>query len=526
MNPVEPLIWTGCAFLLLRLIQTGDTRLWLPFGLLSGVGILNKHTMLLFGFALVVGLLLTRERRLLFSRWLLLGGLLALVVILPHLVWEIRHGFPHFEVLANIRRDGRDVSVGFLQFWQMELLFLNPAAAPVWLTGLVGLFAAARLRSARVFGWAFLIVIGCLFLTTPGSHKTYYAAAAYPMLIAAGAVLIEPALRGRVDALAEAGRPGRARRRRGARRADGHPDPAARTPTCATRRRSGSRSRGSRTAPRTPCPRCSPTASAGRRWSRRWRGSTTRCRPSVRAKTGIFANDFGQGGAIDFYGPRYGLPKAIGGHLAYWYWGPRGYTGESLIVLGDRRESAAQVVRGRARGGDGRPPPARCGRSTSRSCSAAGRAASRSRRSGRSSRTGTERGRVRTRSSRPTAEATAARFEGTLPRHGGLGSERRHRGDDLGGGRRVGSSKSGSAVKPPRSWPGPSRAGGGRPAWRGARRARGHEHRPHRRHVHVEAQRDERGDAEHDAEVHQVRSAGRDAEGENGGRHERVARID
>jgi len=60
----------------------------------------------------------------------------------------------------------------------------------------------------------------------------------------------------------------------------------------------------------------------------------------VRAKTGIFANDFGQGGAIDFYGPRYGLPKAVGGHLAYWYWGPRNYTGESMIVLGDRREGA------------------------------------------------------------------------------------------------------------------------------------------------------------------------------------------
>jgi hypothetical protein len=60
--------------------------------------------------------------------------------------------------------------------------------------------------------------------------------------------------------------------------------------------------------------------------------------PDVRARTGIYANDFGQGGAIDFYGPALGLPKAIGGHLTFWYWGPRGYTGESLIVLGDRRE--------------------------------------------------------------------------------------------------------------------------------------------------------------------------------------------
>ncbi len=339
MNPVEPLIWTGCAFLLLRLIQTGDTRLWLAFGLLSGLGILNKHTTLLFGFALVAGLLLTRERRLLFSRWLLLGGLAALVVVLPHLVWEIRHGFPHFEVLANIRRDGRDVRVGFFQFWSLELLFLNPAAAPVWLLGLAGLFTAARLRRARAFGWAFLIVIGCLFATTPGSHKTYYAAAAYPMLIAAGAVVIEPALRGRaarwlkpvvLAQLAVAGAlvaptaipilP---------------PETYLRYATAIGLAQPRLENRATNALPQMFADRFG--------WPEM---VTTVARvyhslpPERRARTAIFANDFGQGGAIDFYGPRYGLPKAIGGHLAFWYWGPRGYTGESLIVLGDRREGA------------------------------------------------------------------------------------------------------------------------------------------------------------------------------------------
>jgi hypothetical protein len=59
--------------------------------------------------------------------------------------------------------------------------------------------------------------------------------------------------------------------------------------------------------------------------------------PEQRAKTGIFGNNYGYAGAIDFFGPRYGLPKAIGGHQSYWLWGPRNYTGESLIVLGDRR---------------------------------------------------------------------------------------------------------------------------------------------------------------------------------------------
>jgi hypothetical protein len=57
--------------------------------------------------------------------------------------------------------------------------------------------------------------------------------------------------------------------------------------------------------------------------------------PEEQRQTAIFANDYGEGGAIDFFGPRYGLPKAIGGHQNYWIWGPRNYTGASLIVLGE-----------------------------------------------------------------------------------------------------------------------------------------------------------------------------------------------
>jgi hypothetical protein len=61
--------------------------------------------------------------------------------------------------------------------------------------------------------------------------------------------------------------------------------------------------------------------------------------PEQRAKTGIFGNNYGYAGAIDFFGPRLGLPKAISTHQTYWLWGPRNYTGESLIVLGDNRSS-------------------------------------------------------------------------------------------------------------------------------------------------------------------------------------------
>jgi len=58
----------------------------------------------------------------------------------------------------------------------------------------------------------------------------------------------------------------------------------------------------------------------------------------VRARTAIFGQNYGQAGAIDLFGPKYGLPPAISGHQNYFYWGPRDYTGESMIVMGDRQD--------------------------------------------------------------------------------------------------------------------------------------------------------------------------------------------
>jgi hypothetical protein len=65
----------------------------------------------------------------------------------------------------------------------------------------------------------------------------------------------------------------------------------------------------------------------------------------VRAKTAIFGQNYGQAGAIDFFGPKYGIPKgsAISGHQSYYLWGPRGYTGESMIVMADRPERLAEI---------------------------------------------------------------------------------------------------------------------------------------------------------------------------------------
>ena len=332
MNSIEPLIWSGCALIVIRIIKRNEPRLWPWFGLLSGIGLLNKHTMLVFGFAVVVALLLTPDRRLMFNRWFVLAGAIAVVIFLPNLIWEIRHGFPHLELLRNIKRDGRDVQMNPAVFLLWDVLLANPVTAPLWIAGLVSLVAGS-LKKYRAIGLTWLIAYVVLILA---HGRFYYLLPAFVILFAAGAVAMERATAGRtwmrpayaalivvVGGLIA-------------------PTLAPVLPPAAYFRyvemthlaQPQFEHRRTTSMPQLFADRFGwpeMTATVARVYKS--------LPPDVRAKTAIFGNDYGQSGAIDFYGPRYGLPKSIGGHLSNWYWGPRGYTGESVLVLGDNRET-------------------------------------------------------------------------------------------------------------------------------------------------------------------------------------------
>jgi dolichyl-phosphate-mannose-protein mannosyltransferase len=333
MNSIEPLIWSGCVLIVIRMINRNDPRLWLWFGVLSGVGLLNKHTMLVFGFAVVAALMLTPYRRLMFNRWFVLAGAIAFTIFLPNLVWEIRHHFPHLELLANIKRNGRDVQMNPIVFLLWDVLLANPAAAPLWIAGLISLLFGS-LKKYRPVGLAWVIAYATLILA---HGRFYYLMSAFVGPIAAGAIALERATNERLRwtrfayaaAIVVVG-------------ALIAPSAVPVLPAPAYFRFVQITHLGQ------PRFEHRPTTSMPQLFADRFGwpemvATVARAYdslpPAERAKTAIFANDFGQGGAIDFYGPRYGLPKAIGGHLTYWYWGPRGYTGESVLVLGDNRET-------------------------------------------------------------------------------------------------------------------------------------------------------------------------------------------
>ncbi len=189
-NCLEPNLWMGCAYFAILAIKRNDPRNWLWFGVVAGLGMEEKYSIALFGLGIVVGLLLTEQRRVFANKWIWLGGLAAFLVFLPNLLWNVHYHWPFVELMRNIRAEGRDVVLPPLQYFFQQTLLVLPLTAPIWITGLVALFFSQRLKIYRVLGWSYLVCYTVFFVL---HGKNYYLAPIYPMLLAAGAVTIENA---------------------------------------------------------------------------------------------------------------------------------------------------------------------------------------------------------------------------------------------------------------------------------------------------------------------------------------------
>src|SRR5262249_7960073 len=104
MNVFDQLFWTAGAGLLILIIRRDDPRLWIVFGVVAAAGLMNKSSMLFFGFGAAVALLLTPQRRHFRSGWPWVGALVAGAIVLPNVLWEVRHGWPTLEFMQNAQR--------------------------------------------------------------------------------------------------------------------------------------------------------------------------------------------------------------------------------------------------------------------------------------------------------------------------------------------------------------------------------------------------------------------------------------
>jgi hypothetical protein len=354
-NCLEPSLWMGCAYFAILAIKRNDPRYWLWFGVVAGLGLEEKYSIALFGLGIVVGLLLTEQRRVFFNKWIWLGGLAALLIFLPNVLWNIKYDWPFVQLMRGIRAEGRDVVLGPFPYFFQQTLLVNPLTALIWLAGLFALLFSARLKPYRALGWCYLVCYTVFFVL---HGKSYYLAPVYPMLLAAGAVVIESAIDGKGIGNSEMNN------RQNVRTGRQWLKPAIALILLAN---------GAYLAPvvvpvlspdgflaytkylpfKLPVMEHSHARAALPQWYSDQFGwkeivdetavAWNRIPADERHDCGIFAQDYGQAGAIDFFGPRYGLPAALSGHQTWFLWGPRGYSGNCMIVLDDRREVLEQL---------------------------------------------------------------------------------------------------------------------------------------------------------------------------------------
>ena len=348
MNVFEPLFWASATWLLVRMAQGASAREWLWFGLIAGLGLENKHSMLFLGFGALVATLGTPVLRdTLRTRWPWLALAVALLLFAPNLLWQVQHGFPTLEFMHNARTY-KNLALAPGEFVAQQLLQQDPFAAPLWLGGLWwSLSPAGRARGAGAIGLVYLTVLA-VFVAT--SAKPYYLAPAYPLLFAAGGVAVErlgAALARTLACLVAAG---------------GlvglpmvvpvlsEPDYVRYAAALHVQPDSGERKElgvlPQFFADMHGWPELA--RDVARVWSQLPQHEQRTC--------AIYANNYGEAGAIDYFGPALGLPRAIAGHNSYWLWGPRGTTGECILVIGGDRDDHLKAYRSVEAVGESRGP--------------------------------------------------------------------------------------------------------------------------------------------------------------------------
>ena len=325
MNVFDLLLWTAALRVFIELLEQPRGAGWVALGSILGLGLMNKISVLWLGAGLAAGLLLTPARRQLKTPGPYLAAAIAGIVFLPHVVWQIAHGWPTLEFMRNAA-SGKMQANTPLSFLADQVMNLNPIALPIWGTGLVALLASRRLRPFRALAIVWITVAAILMVNR--TSRSGYLLAAYPALIAAGATTIEGWL---------ASRAARAAVIAVLLVADAASVPLAvpilstdayvRYSTALHVRPSTEEKKALGRLPQFFADREGWTAFVDV-VAAAWDGLS----PGERADAAVLTGNYGEAGAIELLGRTHGI-VAISGHNNYWLWGTHGRGTTTLIVL-------------------------------------------------------------------------------------------------------------------------------------------------------------------------------------------------
>lgn len=325
--------WTLGLYALVRWSRKPEPRWWLVFGAACGLGLLSKYSMLIFGLAVLLALAVTPARRALKTPWPWIAAATAFVIGSPSILGQIRLGFPIFDQMGDLR-SAQLARVTPLEFLTEHLLW-NPATGILLFVGLAALVGSKRFRPFGLAGWSCL---WALILLVVLRGKPYYAGPLHPTLFAAGAVVLEAVRIPRWGTVL----------RWGAATAVvawgililplGFPVlPPERMEAYVT----ALGVEGARTTNVGAVERLPQDYADMLGWEEfveSVAGAHRALPPEEREQAAILASNYGEAGAIDFYGPRHGLPGAVSVVGTYWFFGPGEKPGDPTILVGFKRD--------------------------------------------------------------------------------------------------------------------------------------------------------------------------------------------
>ncbi|MDQ6929206.1 MAG: glycosyltransferase family 39 protein [Candidatus Eremiobacteraeota bacterium] len=333
---VQVWAWPLMTLYLVRLLGGASPRWWLAVGALLGLALQSKYVAVFFAAAIVFGLALTESRRILGTRWLLGGALVAAIIAFPNFLWQAQHGFPMAELLRNSQQ-GKNVVLDPASYLLQQLIITNPVLSIIWLSGLSWTFVRPNLR------WLGIGSIALLTLMIVLHGKDYYGCAIYPALFAAGGVAIEAAtkraafMRPLTIAVAIC--------------AGAVLVPLA-VPTLSEEHFLAYIKTLQIVAPRpSEHHRQSvlPQTYADMHGWPELAATVARVYatlpPDERRVVIIKASNYGEASALNFFGPKYGLPTTISSHNQYFLWGPPSTGGDVLIDVNGDCGASLQVYR-------------------------------------------------------------------------------------------------------------------------------------------------------------------------------------
>jgi len=336
MNSFDFLVWSLAAYLLIRIFKTGDQKLWMVLGIVLGLGLMNKVGVLWLGAGIALGLLIS-HRGWLKTRGPWMAGGIALLLFLPYIGWNVANDFAHLEFIRNATSE-KYSSLTSMKFVSDQVLLQNPVTLPLWIGGLWFFFFSGTGRHFRVLGIIYMAVFTILVINQ--QSKAEYLSPAYPMLFAGGAVWFEQILNEKTAIV----RPIYA----GLVAVSGamlSPLAAPVLPVesyIAYAEMLGIRPSTAENKELAELPQFYADMFGWEELAATVITVHASLLEEEKERCVIFTENYGEAGAIEFFGKSYGIPRVISGHNNYFLWGPGADSIDVVIIVGGVLEDHQQ----------------------------------------------------------------------------------------------------------------------------------------------------------------------------------------